>query len=133
MTKLTASEAKEWANQFLALAQSIGDYRYHHWGRLTDAENQQLAGLQWTVLSTGEDIIAFSTLLVMHDVATSLDVIKNVTKEIKETMKNLEHIQDAIELAGAIVTLGSSILSKHPEAITKSLGSLLQKWKSFSV
>lgn len=132
MSTLTASQAKDWANQFLALAQSIGDYRYHHWGRLSDAENQQLAGLQWTVLSTGEDMNAFSTLLVMHDVTTSLEVIKNVTREIRETMKEMQNIQEAIDLSTAIVILGSAILSRHPGAITKSLGSLLQKWKSFS-
>ena len=69
MAKLTAQQANILANNFLGLAQAIGDYRYENWATLSKGDNQKLGTLQRAILNYGEDVLALSTVLVMNDVA----------------------------------------------------------------
>jgi hypothetical protein len=47
MAKLTAQQANDLANNFLGLAQAIGDYRFDNWNTLSKTENQSLVNFQW--------------------------------------------------------------------------------------
>jgi hypothetical protein len=130
MATLTAQQANNLANNFLGLAQAIGDYRFDNWNTLSKAENQKLGDFQWSILSYGEDILALSTALVMDDVQDSLAQINNVTLEIKETIKSLNQLQKAINVAASIVSLGGAIVSKNPQAIVAGIQSVRETWTS---
>lgn len=130
MAELTATQANELANNFLGLAQAIGDFRYNNWNELSQPQNQQLGNLQWSILNYGEDILALSTTLVMDDVQTSLDKINNITVEIKATIQQLKNIQKAINVAAAIVTLGGAVISKSPSSIGSALQGMIDTWKA---
>lgn len=130
MAKLTAQQANDLANNFLGLAQAIGDYRFDNWNTLSKTENQKLGNFQWSILSYGEDILALSTALVMDDVQDSLAQINNVTLEIKETIKSLNQLQKAINVAASIVSLGGAIVSKNPQAIVAGIQGVRETWAS---
>ena len=42
MGKLTSKQVNELANNFLALAQTLGDYRYKNFASLTKTQNKKL-------------------------------------------------------------------------------------------
>lgn len=130
MAKLTALQANDLANNFLGLAQAIGDYRFDNWNTLSKTENQKLGNFQWSILSYGEDILALSTALVMDDVQDSLAQINKVTLEIKETIKSLNQLQKAINVAASIVSLGGAIVSKNPQAIVAGIRGVRETWAS---
>lgn len=130
MAKLSAQQANELANNFLGLAQAIGDFRYTRWNDLTHEQNQKLGSLQWSVLNHGEDMLALSTTLVINDVQESLAEIKAVTQQIKTTIHSLQDIQKGINIAAAIVTLGATIISKNPESISMAIEDMVNTWKS---
>lgn len=130
MAKLTAQQANDLANNFLGLAQAIGDYRFDNWNTLSKTENQKLGNFQWSILSYGEDILALSTALVMDDVQDSLAQINKVTLEIKETIKSLDQLQKAINVAASIVSLGGAIVSKNPQAIVAGIQGVRETWAS---
>lgn len=130
MAKLTSQQANDLANNFLGLAQAIGDFRYENWNVLSKAENQRLGNSQWSILNYGEDILALSTILVMDDAQTSLTQINDVTTQIKGTIKNLQNIQKGINVAASIVTLGAAIISKNPQAIVDSISGVVETWKA---
>lgn len=130
MAKLTALQANDLANNFLGLAQAIGDYRFDNWNTLSKTENQKLGNFQWSILSYGEDILALSTALVMDDVQDSLAQINKVTLEIKETIKSLNQLQKAINVAASIVSLGGAIVSKNPQAIVAGIQGVRETWAS---
>ena len=130
MATLTAQQAKFLSNNFLGLAQAIGDYRFDNWNMLSKAENKKLGDLQWLILSYGEDILALSTSLVMDEVQDSLAQINNVTLEIKETIKSLNQLQKAINVAASIVSLGGAIVSKNPKAIVAGIQGVRKTWAS---
>ena len=130
MAKLTSQQANNLANNFLGLAQAIGDFRYNNWNSLSKAENQRLGNFQWSILNNGEDILALSTVLVMDDVQTSLTQINNVTTQIKGTISTLQNVQKGINLAAAIVTLGAAIISKNPQSIVDAISGVVDTWNA---
>ena len=130
MAKLTSQQANDLANNFLALAQAIGDFRYNNWKSLSKQQNQKLGSLQWSILNYGEDVLAFSTTLVMNDVQTSLAQINAITTQIKGTIHSLKNIQKGIGLAAAVVTLGAAVISKNPESVGKAINGVVKSWNS---
>ncbi len=128
MAKLTSKQANRLANDFLGLAQAIGDFRYKNWDSIPKAKNKKLGDLQWSILNYGEDIIALSTTLVMEEAAQSLERINQITLEINKNILHLKDIQKGIDLAAAIVTLGAAILSKQPVTITSAISGVVDTW-----
>ena len=128
MAKLTAKQANELANNFLGLAQAIGDFRYCN--ILPKPQNQKIKDLHWSVLNYADDLYTLSATLVMDDVEKSLSTIGIITTEIQATYKTLQNVQKAINVAASMVTLGSSILSTNLNAIKESLSDLVSVWKS---
>lgn len=130
MPQLTSLQANELANNFLDLAQAIGDFRYNNWDNLSVFDNQRLGNFQWALLNYGEDMLALSTTLVMDDVQGSLSEISQITSEIKTSVKNLQNIQKGIDVAAATVTLAAAIISKKPQAILESVVGIKEVWQS---
>jgi len=130
MARLTSKQANELAGNFLGLAQAIGDFRFSNWKELPKEDNQRLGSLQWSILNYGEDILAFSTILVMDEVKVSLEKIRDISKEIKENINSIKNIQKGINIAAAIVTLGAAIISKNARSVTDAIDCLATEWKS---
>jgi len=124
MGKLTSKQVNELANNFLALAQSIGDYRYTNYDSLTKIQNKRLRESHKRTLNYSDDLYTISASLVMNDVDNSLTKLKLVTNKIKKSYKSLKDVQKAINIATNVVTLGASIFSLNPQAIVDSLGNL---------
>ena len=130
MANLTSKQANELAGHFLGLAQAIGDFRYTNWKELPKEDNQSLGNLQWSIMNYGEDILAFSTILVMDEVKASLQKINEISKDIKNNINSIKNIQKGINIAAAIVTLGAAIISKNAQSVTGAIDGLVTEWKS---
>lgn len=124
MAKLTSKQVNELANNFLALAQAIGDYRYKNYDYLTDNENKTLRELHRRILNYSDDLYTISASLVMDDIDDSLTILDSITKKIMKSYKSLKDVQKAINIATNVVTLGASIFSLSPQAIVDSMGNL---------
>ncbi len=127
MGKLKARQVHEIADHFLAIGRAISDYRYSNIKSLQDPLNKALKDLYWSVLNTADSLYTNSATLVIDDVEASLTTIRQISKEMQETFKTLIGIQEAIDRATGIVSLGSAILIKDPAAIKLALGKLLEK------
>ncbi len=126
MQQLTSEQANQLSNNFLGLAQAVGDYRFENWKNLSEEENKQIANFQWSLLNYAEDILAFSVTLVMEEVAESLNKIRSVTEDIKSTLHKLKNIQKVINIAAASVTLGAAIISKDTKAIGEGIKKIVE-------
>lgn len=130
MSNLTAIQANRLANEFLSLAQSIGEFRYKNYDNLNNEENQKLRNYHWSVMNSSDDIFTLSANLVLEDTEEALTEISGVSSEMKNTYKDLQNIQKAIDIAASVVTLGAAIISKNPQAIADSLSGLIETWKA---
>ena len=124
MTKLTSKQVNALANNFLALAQSIGDYRYKNYDSLTENQNKRLRESHKRTLDYSDDLYTLSASLVMNDVATSLKKIALITEKINGIYTSLENVQKAINIATSVVTLGASIFSLSPQGVMDSIDTL---------
>lgn len=125
MGKLTSQEARELANNFLSIAQSVGDFRYKNYDNLSSAQNKKMTDLHWSILNYADDLYTLSAVIIMDDVKNSLKAVETVTKKMQATYKKLEDIQKAIDIAAKVVVLGASILSENPAAIASSIQALV--------
>ncbi len=124
MARLTSKQVNTLANQFLALAQSIGDYRYTNYDTLTKVQNRKLREAHKRTLDHSDALYTVSATLVMKDVEETLAEIESITLQINSTYKTLENVQKVINIATGVVTLGASIFSLNPQAIITALGKL---------
>lgn len=130
MAKLNAQQANELAANFLGLAQAIGDYRFNNWKALSRTDNQRLGNMQWSILNSGEDMLALSSNLVMTDVQGSLMQISTITVQIRARLQKMANVQKAINIAATLVTLASAIISKSPGGIVDGIQAVQDTWKA---
>jgi len=130
MGKLTSQQANQLSNNFLGLAQAIGDYRFKNWSSLSRKDNQHLASFQWSLLNHGEDMLAFSATLVFNEVAESLATIQALTDNIQNTIIKLQAVQKVIDIAACAVTLGAAIISRDINAISEGLKTFVETTKT---
>ena len=124
MGKLTSKQANELANNFLAVAQSIGDYRIKNYNALTKNQNIKLRQLHKRTLDYSDDLYTMSATLIMDDAENSLLKLDAITKKIKKSYKSLKDVQKAMDIATKVVTFGASIFSLSPLAIIHSINNL---------
>ena len=130
MANLTAQQVNDIADYLSAMAQVVGEYRYENFENLSASQNQQMKDLKASIVDIADRLYTLSATLVMDDVQEFLAAIDKVTNEMKDTYKTLQNIQKAINVAAAVVTLGSSILSGKPQAIGQSINDLANTWQT---
>lgn len=125
MAALTSKQITELADQFLAFAKAVGDYRIHHDEELTASQKKDIRSYHKQLLSRADEFYTSSAILVMDEIETSLKSIKDVTAKIEKTYLHLVNIQKAIDIAAACVKMGVSIFSLNTANISQSLSELL--------
>ncbi|HMF71373.1 MAG TPA: hypothetical protein VK616_07845, partial [Flavitalea sp.] len=126
MENLTSAQAAELAKNFLGLAQSMGNYRFTNWKKLTKAQNQELSDKQWSILNAGEDMLALSTTLLINEADETLKQIRQVTSDIDKTILQIKKIQKVINIGTAVVQLAAVIIGKQPLAIPGAIDDLIK-------
>ena len=129
MDNLTSDQAAELAKNFLGLAQSIGNYRFSNWKKLSREENQELSNKQWSVLNAGEDMLALSTNLEIQEAGKTLKEIKSLTNELDKTILQIKKVQKVIDIGAAAIQLAAVIIGKQPLAIPGAIENLVKAIK----
>ncbi|RYF77660.1 MAG: hypothetical protein EOO39_03385 [Cytophagaceae bacterium] len=129
MENLTAEQAAELAKNFLGFAQSIGNYRFTNWKKLSKEENQALSDKQWSILNAGEDMLALSTTLEIGEADDSLRKIKLLTGELDKTILQIKKIQKVINIGTAVIQLAAVIIGKQPLAVPGAINNLVKAIK----
>jgi len=130
MENLTSQQATDLSNCLLELNNSIEDFRFDTTKKLSYSQKQTLDVFMDHISTYGQNILALSTTLVMNEVDESLTKIRNVTNQINATLNTLTNIQKCLDVAAAVVTLGSAIISKNPESIVNAISGLVNIWDS---
>ncbi|RAI93865.1 hypothetical protein [Algoriphagus yeomjeoni] len=130
MANLTSDQATQLSDNFYSLAMAIGDFRYENWDKLSFEENKELSETQNMLLQTGEDILAFSTTLIMDETIDSLAKINSITGEIQDSIKKLNSIQKGLNVAAAILLLGVAIVNRDTKGIGDSIKGVYETWQA---
>lgn len=125
MEKLTAEQVKRLADDFLHMANALGDYRYENFEKLTKEENLRLKELYAQTLSQTTELYTRSAILALADATTSLAQISTITSETKQLYKKLVGVQKILDRATSVLTLATAIISLDAKEITNSVKKLL--------
>lgn len=129
MSKLNSKQARALAVNFISLAESMSEYRYHHKESLSPSQKENLKNLHDEISYAGKKMLAISTTLAMIEVEKSLSQINNITIEINKSITKLENTQKVINVATSIVKLGAAIVGKDPATILTSITGVEDAWK----
>lgn len=124
MDNLTPEQARELANTFLQIAQSIGDFELQKWDDFTPSQHADFSYLHAKILRNAQDFLAFSTTLIMNSAEEDLIKLGEVVTQMTSVIKQLQDVQKAIDIADAVVQLGGAIISRDPQAIVNNIGKL---------
>ena len=125
MGKLTAEQVKRLADNFARMANALGNYRYENIESLTKEDNKLLKELHAKTLAHTTELYTQSAILVIDDVATSLEHIDSITLETQQLYKRLVGVQKILDHATSVLTLATAILSLDAKGIADSVKKLL--------
>ncbi len=124
--KLSSEEAFQLSKSFRELSVSLGDYRFANWSKLSDKEKRACEDAEWSLLNASADIRTAAVGLVLEETELSFSRLQQTTAEAKKTIKRLEDIRKAINIATAAVSLAGAIISRDPSAIGKTAKGLYE-------
>lgn len=130
MAQLDFQQVHDLADNFLAMAKAIGEYRYNN-PNMPVEQDKKINNSHRSVLKYATDLYTLSAIIIIadEDVTNSLSTISEITAQIKETYAKLQKVQKAIDVAASIVVLGAALFSKDPKAIANSINGLVNVWK----
>jgi len=126
MENLTSLQAAELSGHLLTLNESIEDFLFDNIKVFSEEQKEKLCYSLDLISGYAQDILAFSTILVMDDVQASLTEIKTITEQIKTTLKTLRNIQKGVDIATSVVKLGAAITDKNPQKIIDAISGLVK-------
>jgi hypothetical protein len=132
MPQLTAEQLTELGKTFLSFANAVDEYRMENQGQLSAGQNKTLKDLHKELCRYSDDFFASSTIALGSEVETSLQTVKEITKQIGATYNKLKNVQKAIDLAAAGVALGAAIFSRSPEGVKEAVAGLVETVKKES-
>lgn len=126
METLNSQQLIEIAKQLKVIARSINDFQIDNWNNLTTEQFNHLNKTERDILLTVQDLIARSVTVLAENSEDLISMIKEATDKVETSLKQIENINKAIEIATASVFIASAIISQNPSAISLSLQGLAE-------
>lgn len=108
------------SDYFGKLANTIGEYIDFNKGNMSVDERNSLYDSEIELARFAGEINMIGVGLVFEDVQEQLNELEKVTEAVKKTVRKALAVQDAINIAAGLVTIGTAIISMNPKAIVKS-------------
>ncbi|MCW3107303.1 MAG: hypothetical protein JWQ09_1809 [Segetibacter sp.] len=108
------------SDYFGKLANILGEYIDFNKGNTSADERNCLYDAEIELARLAGEINIIGVNLVFQDVQTMLTQLEKITEEVKKAVKRAIAVQDAINIAAGLVTIGTAIISRDPKAIVQS-------------
>lgn len=108
------------SDYFGKLANAIGEYIDFNKGNMKADERNRMYDLEIDLQRFAGEINMIGVNLVFEDVKAMLSQLEVITEGVKKAVKKALAVQDAINIAAGLVTIGTAIMSRNPKAIVQS-------------
>jgi len=125
MENLTAEQVKELADNFMLMANALGNYRYNNIDSLTDAENIKIKEIHNEQLASTTELYTKAAVLVLEDATGALHKIETITAETQNLYEKLTKVQTVLDRASSILNLASAILTLDVRSATSHIQDLV--------
>lgn len=127
MAKLTAEQVTQLADNFMRMANALGDYRYNNIDALSEEENLMIKELHNQQLQHTTELYTKSAVLVMNDVGNALNQIDTITTDTQKLYSEFGGVQKVLDRAASIFNLATAIISLDVNGITDSIKNVINK------
>lgn len=125
MGKLNAEQVKQLADEFLLMANALGNYRYENYQNLEEAENERLKEIHFETLMYITELYTKAAVLVLDDVKKSLEQVRTITSRTEKLYDKLTNVQKVIDRATDVTRLAVAFLSLDTDNISATIQELL--------
>ncbi|MFS4494512.1 hypothetical protein [Maribacter sp. 2308TA10-17] len=125
MENLSAEQVKQLADNFMKMANALGNYRYNAIDNLTEEQNLKIKELHNQQLTHTTELYTKSAVLVLADAEEALSKIKVITEASEGLYKKLTNVQNILDRASSILNLSSAILALDVMAVTERIQDLI--------
>lgn len=108
------------SDYFYQLGTALGEYISENKPGLKDEERNNLVDAQIELLQFSGKINQIGVALILEDMQQSVARMNEITEAVKKTVKKALVVQDVIDMATALVGLGTAIISKDSKLFLKS-------------
>jgi CII-binding regulator of phage lambda lysogenization HflD len=122
---ITVAQATEVADQLVALAEQLSDFRFKNFADLSTEDSKDLRLKVSSIRRQASDITAS---IIGQKIQNLQDNLKEIAKAINEAEKALDQIKQtrkALDIATAIIRLGAAIITLNPVAILGAASDLI--------
>lgn len=113
-------ELFELSDNFHQLGNALGAYIQNNKLALTDTKRNALNNDQIELLRISGQINLLGVALVFIDLQDTINRLNDITTEVNNAVKKALAVQDAINLAASLVSIGTAIIAKDPQSIIKN-------------
>jgi len=124
MENLNAEQVKRLADNFMQMANALGDYRYTNIDSLTEDQHLKIKEIHIQQLAHTTELYTKSAVLVLEDAQNALAKIDTITTESQELYKKLTNVQSILDRASSVLNLASAILALDLTEITSGIQEL---------
>ncbi len=118
------------ADLYTDWAAAILSYRKINFNALTEFTRKNLLDSAMTLLDKADEQNTDDATEISEDVRMAFDRTIEVTVEIKKSYNTLTDIEKGIAVAGCVVALGQTLITRNPSDINNALNDLLDKWNA---
>lgn len=112
MESYTAKTANLRANELKDSARNLFEYKEACYEQLSHEERERINADITDLLNLSDRLFILSATLVMNDdTLHALDSLRDTTKALNNSCKNMESVQKVINIAGKVITLAVSLFA----------------------
>lgn len=126
MSELTEHEARAIAAALRTLSSELGEYRFAHWKRLTEAQRGRIESLEWTLLNYSSDMTAAAISLAIADKQPAVEQVNQALQQLQGAIARAGKVEQIIDIATRTTALGAAIATGNLHVIKEAVGALKQ-------
>jgi hypothetical protein len=121
---LSVDQARELADKYEALADSIQEKRLEKLDELSPQESKKLKNAETKARDLCASFTTDAVGLAIDETVASLEDLNEVTEKARDAIATLAKVNKIITLATTVVKLGAAVMSENPAAIGAALSDL---------
>jgi len=125
MATLDSTRLGQLAQDYQSLGEALMQYKLDNASNLSSLEFQDLSGRINLIMHNSNILAAMATYTIAADISNQLAAISDAGNEITGALKTIRTVQTAIDIATAVVNLGTSIISLNVGGIISGASGLI--------
>jgi len=125
MATLTSDQLAQLAEDYQSLGEALLQFKLDNAATLDSMTFQDLGSRINLIIHNSNVLAAMATYSIASDISQQLTSIGQATKDITGALQTIKSVQNAIDIATAVVNVGTSLLSLNVNGVVSGVSDLV--------